>query len=734
MSPEAETQSIPIQEPQTPAEPITPASLAEPADPETPQERVNMTEAQQRQAERLKRDREIARIEKVAGRGLSEEEKKLVLLRFEESVQGIDKRSQDILERYSNLTKSGGFKEKVKGFFSGLAKSVLISGGTFVFRQAIKATPLSFMAGTISGSIIGGILGGKRSYEAEATKRFSAGAIKEEYQKLKEDDSRSALAFLQSVLEGRGDKSDVVGTRLVDSNLRGPLQWARTESVRKARRLAETFINPEQGYRGDLSGLLELITFYQKEARETLGSQEGQNIDETILNNLGNDGRGFRENYRDDVRKACQAAIWGGVKKGALVGAGVGAVSDIVSWFGNSLRSENAHKGYILSEKSDESTYRGRFQDTPPDWLDNAEQQFDYVEQHFYDQGLTRETDFGNSLADTMYNSLEDDRLELPNSLQEQFVAWKEAGKPPEDFFKTIAGHFRFATPRPEHAYFYQDQNLEFNYRAMQEILNRAYENVDIEKEIYPENFFNTIKNADQILSVELPENIAREATQAATQAATNEPLATSMAHAGVVGLGTKARVESGIKGSGGGGGGIGSGGTEGGGAGDGGEPGEDEEIPSQDGQDDGVEGVGDEGEQQEQQTEATPENPPSPDINWEGYVDDLDGLKGKANEVIEQLKEDTWESTGEDRQASIVTLFKFLLDKASSGEDFDPAEISLGDNEGFLLKAIDTENKRIGLQKPEGEGTGQIKTVDLTRSDEISGLKITKIERREEQ
>jgi len=660
-----------------PQAPPAPAEPAQPDQPIGPDVLTGSVEAQQRQAERLGRERELARIEKVTGRSLTEQEQEIVLPRLEQNLDAIDQRSVEILNRYQNLTRPSRLQRA--GLF--LAKAIGTGVVATGLRSLIRATPLGFMAGTITGGILGSVYGALRGYRIEMKSHFGAGAVRQEYEKIKQenpDNPEAALAFLQSVLEGRGDESGVIGTELADQGQQGGMRYAATRTLQSAGRRAESWLSREQGYQGDLSGLLELITFYRNEAHGLYQNQENgeeiQQVDEHLLRALSAPGQGLRENYRNSVREACRAAARSGAWKGALIGAGVGAASDLISWFASNLRAEGTERAYIADQQSPERTLHTEFHDRPGEWLSQAQEQF-------YDHGLSRQTDFGNSLSEAIKTYIGDDTAKLPQNLQNQLETWIERGGSEDSFLRQVIEPFHFARPLPQHEYFYHGQDLQFNYRALQQILDNAYRGVDMRTLTYPENFFDTLQNADRILSVDFPQQVAEEAARAGVQAAAHEPVAQSLLHGAGIGIGATRGADKYVKAEGprgGSGSGGGASGEQGAGDGERGEGAATRTTAQREDAGREAEGNGNDNnaeERPETQAERTLlqkeiEFDYSKALNWEELMAETekDDFEQAADQVLDDIIKQDWEKQADMAKINFISLSIAIFNSRGQG------------------------------------------------------------------
>lgn len=717
--------------------PDAPDSPAEPNQPIDPDLLINLTNAQDTQRERLSREREIDRVEKVAGRSLTEQEREVTLPQCEENLDAIDQRSVEILNRYQNLTHPNRWQRA--GLF--LARTIGRGAVAVGLRTLVRATPLGFMAGTITGGILGSVFGALRGYQTEMKSHFGAGAVRQEYEKIKQespDNPEVALAFLQSVLEGRGDRSDVIGTELADQGQQGGMRYAATRTLRSAGQRAESWLIREQGYQGDLSGLLELITFYRNEARGLYPNQENneqiQQVDRHLLESLSAPGQGLRENYRDHARHACRNAMKKGALKGLLIGAGVGAVSDVISWFAGNLRAEGAQRAYVADQQSPDNALHAQFQDQPGEWLSKAQE-------HFYDHGLSRQTDFGNSLSSAMETSLNNpgsSHLVLPDNLQDQLGEWVKNGGSQDSFIRQITEPFHFATPLPEHEYFYHGQDLQFNYRALQEILDNTYRGVDMTTRTFPENFFETIQNADQVLSVDFPQRIAEEATQAGVQAATHEPFAQSLLHGAGIGIGATYGVDKKVKAenpstSGGSGGGVAGGGERGSGSVDRAEDngGATAEPPVAAPAEDINENSLINPELVELPESAPPEEDleiGTPNIDWvqllTQHPTNKQELTGRAKYVLGKLGRKGWSAIKAEDRGNVLSLFGFL-----TGNDQIEKVVMEKGGENLVLQAISEDGKTLILQSGQQLSNHRATLIDITNPDQTRQLKLNKID-----
>jgi len=695
----------------TPERPQEPAVPTRPTDPRA---LTRAVDTQQEQARRLRDEREIERLEKLAGRGLSEQEREVALLRFEKNLDHIDQRTADIIERHRHLTQEKTLYQRVGNF---LLNTIKTGAPAILMRSAIRLIPgVGFAAGTISGGLLGTVLGAKRGYEHEAKKHFESGAIHTEYEKLKRQNPSSALAFLQSVLEGYNDRSAVTGSEIVDSGQQGGYRYALARHLKEPKRQIEVFFSREQGYRGNLSGLLELATFYRSEARALYGNNENhrREADETVIGSftsLANFGRGFRENYRNSIKGACQRAMYRGAGKGALIGAGVGAVSDLISWFADSIRASTAEQEYnVAHERSPEYVQETQFRDQPNDWLEE-------YKRHFFDTGHNRTTDFGNALSDSMRDSL-GHGIQLDDHLENLKSAWMDkTGGSEGDFYNLITEYFRFAKPISGHGYFYEGQTLRFNYEAMQNILSRAFANVtedqisSLDFTQYPDSFFDTIHNADKILSIEYPQRFAEEAVQAGAQAAAQEGATSAALHGAGIGLITSREVDKRIKAEGtpaGGGNRTGSSAGAGGGGTETTEQPQDEESTVQ-------ESTGKSTAEKPQKTRGEKNKEDSGNVH--DWVELLRGGKfGKeAEQFLIDLGDKSWSNFGNDAKRDFVELFRTMKDAEDlfrkrvrliiEKKTYRVSKIANIDSPAITLVNIQDKNEKLTIDTTQGLG-----------------------------
>jgi len=465
--------------PPPPQQPIIPDQPPSPVGPEQP----NSTQFSVPIANQLQRaEQEIAQIERNIGgkRKLTEDEKEIIYAKYlGEQMSVIDRHTAELYKKYEDtkIVKS----TRLKRFLTALGKITGASVGGFVIRTLLKTTPVGTVAGTITGAVIGGIMGGWRGVEAATSRHFGTEGWLAEYQQIKNQERdpyarENALKFLEHVLS-----------------------------------------NPKN-FKGSHSDLLKMLAYYRREATQLyidanpdnvgpaeseplssrimrIGEQRIKIDNETIerfFNNLGGNANvaEFITSHANQFdRRAKISAFFGGAWKGALIGGGVGAVSDLISHYLSGLQHARAeHAGRIAHDQYLAQNSPG----THYDYLNRqyaptaAEANYPLPPDQLYQHGLsTVPTDYGNALKHAIYSN---------------------AIKPPEGVsdaqFRDFLRILNFVRPTiPEHINVpVQDLNLgvqgghfQFDHNSLQEFVNNALSGGKIN--------FDLISHADEFLS-----------------------------------------------------------------------------------------------------------------------------------------------------------------------------------------------------------------------------------------
>ena len=240
------------------------------------------------------------------GRELTEEEKEDIIYHYFENdaFNQIDEFTNEILERYQDEFKPAptGRLERFVNFFKkpAVKRAVVTAAASIVIRTLIHLTPLSPIAGTLTGFAIGGWRGYQRGKETTEKEMFSLSGVTAEYQRiLRETDApharANALSFLQNILE-TGD------------------------------------------FKGNAGDLLKLLVMYRAEAGRV------ENLDIASLSHMG---KLQREEFDESVKKAAKEAGIAGMKKGMLKGALIGAGTDLIAFGWHWLNTEHLKHEYI---------------------------------------------------------------------------------------------------------------------------------------------------------------------------------------------------------------------------------------------------------------------------------------------------------------------------------------------------------------------------------------------------
>ncbi len=443
---------------------------------------------------------EIEKIKGIIKRDLTEEEKQVVYARFiGQSMSQIDQKTNQLLEQYSQLTKQSKFKKIMLG---ALRMTGIMAAGMGA-RYLLNLIPGFNFAGTVVGGVFGAAIGGFSARKREMASSYGAKAIFDEYQAIKAPNTpeaaasarKDALAFLQRALESKT-------------------------------------------FKGDLSGLLQLLALYRKDAVEAIAKEnpdqvekiaEGESapremkfgearvkIDEAVISAFLSEVVGRQTTADELVRgfinnpntlKRIRGATVKGAIKGAVIGAGLGLLGDVISNWVTHVQTERGAAAY-------DQSYQDRLaQTTGQNW--NYQNEFNVLNVQpsgaELAHGMTQSTDYGNALSHALDQAYRSGQLHLPNGMsQEQFQELVHAAN--------------FANPLPDHLNVpvgtaLQNNVFHFNQTSLNEFVGRAFDQGNLN--------YAAIQDADRII-LGINQALASEATNFAAQAAASAGHATA--------------------------------------------------------------------------------------------------------------------------------------------------------------------------------------------------------------
>jgi len=480
-----------------------------------------------------KADQKIARIERDTGEKLTEDEKRIIYAKyFGENVSAIDKKTIELYDRYGHITKS----TKLKRFLAGAAKVTGISLlGAGLRASARVISPGFGFAGTVVGGVLGGIFGGIRGGQAEKQKVFGLNAWKAEYERIKN------------------------------------FPWKTDEEKKQARQNALAFLNEvlEKGkFRGNHKELLNMLAFYRREAAQGILDQFQElrreqytgeaelremiiantkikdldnRVVEVFFKNLTKDqaiAQRLIEGYQKNVNPEIRGAILKGALKGALIGGGIGLVSDLIGIYSAHARKAEAvydymyrhagpgHELHIIVDSSVAN---------PPDITPPAEL-VKYAKLVKHIDNPPHVTSYGNALSRAIEMGLEQGKLHFPPYLKIPPGQEHEA-------IQSFARKFNFAPPLNEHAHVLRGETFDFNIDGLQRLIENALQG-SADRYVDLIHLADKIYNADSFLTQEFPKILAQEAAKAGSQAAL-QGTAETIGHPIAVGVGAAIAGES---------------------------------------------------------------------------------------------------------------------------------------------------------------------------------------------
>lgn len=491
------------------------------------------------QAQILRR-RIVRYVEKQYETTLSEDEREVLLNSyFGQNLSEIDQRTDMLFANFRSQMLSGisqdngtiSIEEPEKKWYSGIQKwfgknsgklkrIALTTGSSMVLRSALHLVDgLGYGAGTITGAVIGGIAGKWRAEEKQREVSYGYEGVVAEYNRISRDETdperdANALAFIEQFLLSR------------PSNL-------RTEEAVKKNEL----------FSGNLPEMLKLLAFYNCKAREAEGF-------ETRIIQATNHGAFYTQEFRKDVRDSVKKAGIIGMKRGALIGAGIGALSDAVS-FGLHWMKMTHLKGEYYQEHFGRANEIS-IQDGP----DVREVASSYDANPLLEHIPNQHTDWGNALSSALEKGLHQGIQPPPAYLHEMMV---NQGMTYDEAVNQLVHDFNFAQPLPGHNVIADGYQYDFNKDGLQHLIDNASK-LGPDGHLDYNHFAETLKNADKYLTENFPTRgwdytlhdqipfnaeLHADATQYAVDSLSMPSMATqSLAHGAAIGAGVNMAAE----------------------------------------------------------------------------------------------------------------------------------------------------------------------------------------------
>jgi len=434
--------------------------------------------------------KQIKEIEKIAGRELTAEERQLIINTRLGDLTGIDKATNNLLERYSKklneTAKSAKFKKyglKIGTFLASATASTLL-------RTALHSVGgiVGIGAGTITGAVVGGTLGGIQASSAELSKQYSADSLVSEYQRIKDDETNEtrvadAITFLHKAIE-------------------------------------------TQTFRGNAGDLLKLVVFYRRELGANVAEEDMQDtLDRLEYGANGSENpRNIPEaahryelldEFRTSVRGACKKEGLKGMWRGAVIGGGIGLVSDIVSHFVEVHRFAEAKDAYIKAHYGYNNEFHPHYDPSVASAPDIP------VDSHF--QGLNggtglnlEATPYGNTLAKAMEDGIRTGELHVPDNYITKMIedgAAQGINVTKQDAIGQFIHNFNFTQLPHPGDWWSHGSPIDFNKDGVQELMNQVMQggywdeakHVWVGGEVNFQQFADTLKNGGRILYEQFP-------------------------------------------------------------------------------------------------------------------------------------------------------------------------------------------------------------------------------------